>query len=383
MGCNHVFDRSVTGGPMKKRLIVFFIFTISSTSLFAINPNPLISKFKPIYASFTGSPTPLVNGKFGETAWAVKDSSWIALKLETGFTGIFFTWNSTNFMWSDSIGTPGICTEGLPVPEDYLLLISNNSTNGIDGTWLTADSISGNIAAARGHSIDFTGSSWIKMLVTKGSGKIDEIEVFDISNGNDDTWLFIGTSITATAFKRPVPFKDFRYYIMDYVKDFNPRATPAFIRGGIGCLKSDGLAADIKKVLQMSGGVKHCAIEIGTYDAEGGSPDNVKKFTANLQKCIDECRAQQVEPVIARIPATIPDKASWQVHEEYLTAIDGLVKKNKLKPGPDLYTWFSQHPEELKNDGILPNQRGGMSILRLWAEAVWMLYKNTPDEKTN
>jgi lysophospholipase L1-like esterase len=281
-------------------------------------------------------------------------------------------------MWSDSIGSTGQCAEGLPLPEDYLLLVSENSTNGIDGTWKTVDSITGNKVAARGHTVDFNGFIWIKMMVLKGGGKIDEIEIFDISNGNDDTWLFVGTSITANAFKGPVPFKDFRYFIMDYVKEYNPKATPAFIRGGIGCLKSDGLAADLKQILEMAGGVNYLAIEIGTNDAQGGSPDNVKAFTANLQECIDECKAQKVEPIIARIPATNPEKASWQVHEAYLKAVDDLAKKNNLKPGPDLYKWFSQHPEELKDDGVHPNQRGGATILRLWAEAVYMLYKDAP-----
>ena len=366
---------------LKKYHLLYLILFIANTSLFAIKPNPLISKYKPIYASFTGSPTAIVNGKFGETAWAIKDSSWVALKLGEGFSKIFFTWNCINYMWSDSIGSPGTCAEGLPVPEEYLLLVSENSTNGLDGTWKTADSITGNKVAARGHTIKFEGALWIKMLVLKGSGKVDEIEVFDISQGNDDTWLFLGTSITANAFKGPVPFKDFRYFVIDYVKEYNPQATPAFIRGGIGCLKSDGLAADIKKMLQMAGGVKYVAIEIGTNDAQGGSPDNVKTFTKNLQKCINVCKAQKVEPIIARTPATNPEKASWQIHEDYLKAIDNLVKKNKLKPGPDLYQWFSQHSDELKDDGIHPNQRGGTNILRLWAEAVYMLYNGAPAKK--
>ena len=173
------------------------LLMVMTTSLFAIRPNPLISRFKPIYASFSGSPAAIVNGKFGETAWSVSDSSWIAIKLEPGPSKILFTWNSTNYMWSDSIAEPTNCIEQLPLPVDYKILISNNSVNGVDGDWKTVDSVVGNTIAARGHTISFSNSFWAKMFVVRGGGKIDEVEIFDLSNGNDDTWLFLGTGITA------------------------------------------------------------------------------------------------------------------------------------------------------------------------------------------
>ncbi len=370
----HAQDQPLGGGRMKLSRIIPLSVIVTATSLYAIKPNPLVSRFKPIYSSFSGSPAALVNGKFGETAWVIKDSSWVAIKLEQGFSRVFFAWNATNYMWSDSLASPGECTEGLPVPESYLLLLSGNSTNGIDGTWKTADSVTSNSVAARGHTIDFTGFSWIKMLVISGSGKIDEIEVYDMSGGGNDTWLFAGTEITADAFKNPVPFKHFGGFVAEYVKDFSPGATPAIIRGGIRCIRSEGLAADIGDYLKMAGSVGCLAIEVGLNDARGGSADNVKSFSASLQRCIDVCKTNKVRPIIARIPATDPEKASWQVNEAYLKAVDELTAKNGLTPGPDLYSWFIQHPEELKDDGIHPSSRGCASIQRLWAEAVYKLY---------
>lgn len=351
------------------------------TSVPAMEPNPLISRYQPIYASFSGSPTMLVNGKFGETAWTVTDSSWIAINLENDFSAIFFTWNSSNRMWSDSIGNPRDCAEGLPLPVDYQLLISGNSTNGIDGSWKAVDSVSGNVVSSRGHGITFNGNRWVKMFVGKGGGKIDEIEVFDASKGTDDTWFFLGTGITANTFKQPVQIKDFRSYIMEYVKEFNPAATPAFLRGGIGCATSNGLAADINKIIAIAGNVSYFAIEVGTYDAQGGTDENVATFTDNLRTIITTCKSKGIKPVIARVPATNPEKASWQIHEGYLKAIDALTKKYKLIPGPDLYTWFLQHPDELSDGGILPSPRGGASIQRLWAEAVYKQYESKTPKK--
>jgi lysophospholipase L1-like esterase len=366
---------------MHKQYFTAMLFLLSmTTSINAIQANPLISRFKPIYASFSGSPTSLVNGKYGETAWTVSDSSWIAVKLEIGPSKIFFTWNSTNYMWSDSIASPANCAEGLPLPVDYTILVSSNSTNGNDGDWKTVDSIIGNTVAARGHVIDFYNSFWVKMFVQKGSGKIDEIEIYDISNGNDDTWFFMGTSITATAFKGPVQIKNFGHYIMEYVKEFNPNATPAIIRGGIGCATSAGIAADINKFIHVVGNVKFFAIEIGTNDATGGSTDNLAGFTNNLQTIISACKSHGIYPILARIPATNPEKTSWQINDGYLKAIDDLTKKNNLIPGPDLYSWFLNHPEELKDDGIHPSKQGGASIQRLWAEAVYTLYKENGEK---
>jgi lysophospholipase L1-like esterase len=366
---------------LKKFLLLPFLIFAAVSTAFAILPNPLISRFKPIYASFTGSPTSIVNGKFGETAWTITDSSWVAIKLDSGPKKIFMTWNSPNYMWSDVIANPAECAEGLAIPTSYNILVSGNSTNGVDGTWKVTDSITGNSVAARGHVIDFDGQIWVKMEVFSGGGKIDEIEIFDITNSAEDTWFFLGTSITAHIFKKPVPFKDFRYFTMDYVKDFNPKVIPAIIRGGIGCIKASGVAADINKYLEIAGNVNYFAIELGLNDAWGGKTDDLASFTKSMQLIISACRKKGVTPVIARPMATNPEKTSWQINESFLKAIDNLVKKNKLTPGPDLFTWFKQNPEELKEDGIHPNQRGSQSIHRLWAEAVYSLYKPKENAK--
>jgi lysophospholipase L1-like esterase len=179
-----------------------------------------------------------------------------------------------------------------------------------------------------------------------------------------------------------VQIKDFRSYVIEYVKEFNPTATPAYLRGGIGCATSNGFAADIDNILTIAGNVSYFAIEIGTYDAWGGSAENVGKFTDNLRRIITACQAKGIEPVIARIPATDSGKVAWQIPEAYLKVIDELTEKHHLIPGPDLYTWFLQHPDELNDDGIMPSARGGASIQRLWAEAVYKLYDpSTPARK--
>lgn len=363
------------------RLFFSLFIIVTATSSFAtIKPNPLISKFKPIFASFTGSPAALVNGKFGETAWRVSDSSWIACKLTPGPSRILFTWNATNYMWSDVLGQPGTCAEGLAVPVIYQILISDNSSNGSDGTWTVVDSVNDNAVAARSHAITLDGAFWVKMFVIIGKGNIDEIEAFDISDGNDDTWFFVGSGITADAFKKPVQQKTFSFYLSDIVKDYKVTATPAILRGGSNCVTSAGCAIDIAKYLDAAKGIQHIAIELGSTEAAGGEATNVAGFAANIKLIIDACKKRNVEPLFARIPAVNPEVTSWQIHEDFLKTIDAIVKKNKLNPGPDLYTWFLGHPDELSADGIHPTPQGGASIQRLWAEAVYKLYE-APAEK--
>ena len=227
------------------------------------------------------------------------------------------------------------------------------------------------MVAARGHIVDFAGFSWVKMVITSTvNSMFDEMEVFDATNGAEDTWLFVGTSITQMAFKAYVPEKNFG----DYVTEQNPAFTPAYIRGGIGCITMSGLRTDIPRYMQIAGNVKHFAIEIGTNDAWGGDTSDLGAYTIKLQRLIDSCKAYGIEPIVARIPATNTAKISWQINEAFLKAVDSLTKENDLTPGPDFYTWFLEHPEELNNDGVHPAASGAASIQRLWAETALKLY---------
>jgi len=62
------------------------------------------------------------------------------------------------------------------------------------------------------------------------------------------------------------------------------------------------------------------------------------------------------QPIIARLIATNPTQAGWQVNAAFETAIDNLTTQNKLIAGPDLYTYFLNHASEHNSDGIHPMQ---------------------------
>ncbi|MFP5503481.1 MAG: SGNH/GDSL hydrolase family protein, partial [Candidatus Sericytochromatia bacterium] len=108
-------------------------------------------------------------------------------------------------------------------------------------------------------------------------------------------------------------------------------------------------------------------IALGTNDATTGVP--VATFKAQLQQMITSIKGSGRTPMLAR--------TSWSLNPNlprYVQAIDELRAANGLPPGPDLYTHFQSHPEELKADRVHPTATGERSIQRLWAEAVARAY---------
>ena len=186
----------------------------------------------------------------------------------------------------------------------------------------------------------------------------------------------MGTSISQMGMKQFTVDSNFAQLIHARFADYYP----AMLRGGIGCVTSQGVVDALKYYAEYVGNVRYWAIEMGTNDAWGGSNANVETFTKNLQTIIDTAKAHGVTPIIARMIATNPEIAKWQVHQDYLNAIDKLTKDNELPAGPDFYNYFLDHPEELStSDGVHPAEpKGGQSMHRLWAEAVAPLYKDDP-----
>ncbi|NLD91494.1 MAG: SGNH/GDSL hydrolase family protein [Fibrobacter sp.] len=359
------------GNKVVSVTVSFLFLLLIVLNSYAITPNPIISRGKPVFGSPSSNITSLVNGKYGDV-WMVSNGSWAAIDVGTGYTKVLVNWNNTGGSWSDSIASATSCRQGMSIPVDYELLASSNSTDGTDGDWKSVLTIQNNTVSARSHSIDIGGANWVKMSVTKGGGFIDELEVFDLSKGGDDIWFFPGTSITAVSYKSTVPSKNFA----DFVNEKHASYNPAIIRGGIGCINSTTMANDISRYLDMTRNVKYWAIEMGTNDAWGGGTYNLPAYIKNMQKIIDSCKANNIQPIIARMIATDSAKAKWQVHPDFLKAIDSLTEINGLIPGPDLYAYFSKHPEEF-SDGVHPNTTGALSLIRLWAEKMDSLYNET------
>lgn len=351
------------------------VIFVSHTVTTAMIPSPRISKDKPV-ATSGGDGSMVVDGRFNGSAWTVSDGSWIALDIGTGPSRIFFAWNNPAYTWSDVIADPARsdCVQTLSYPVDYTISVSSNSIDGSDGEWTTKETVLGNNVSVRGHLIDFENGRWVKMSIASGGGQLNEIEVFDASDGFEDGWFFAGTSISANAYKSSIINDNFPTLINRNHSSFYP----AMLRGGIPCITSTHFARDISMYLEVVGNCRYWAIEMGTNDAWGGSDANAETFKNNLKKVIDSCRAHGIEPIIARVLGTNSD---WQPNVKFLEAVDELTESNELIEGPDFYQAAIDDPAMLGSDGVHPSDHGADVMHKLWAEKMDFLYTSASTEK--
>lgn len=318
----------------------------------------------------------IVDGTYCTPAWRGTDfPSTLALPVAPVRGDLLLEWNSSGT--SDYISPPGAPTYGLPA--SYTISTSTDSTNGSDGTWREVISVTGNIARTRAHRFPFAGARWVRMTVTTAvpgplgnTFAIDEIELHDASNGTDDTVFFLGDSITAAAFTRcPALQPSFA----TLVHQTDPQWFPAMIDGGVGSINSSYGVSVIQDWLALNPDFHIWAIGYGTNDAWQKVKPEV--FDAQLQTIVDRIKAANRVPVIARIPFATkgPDDADVQALNR---VIDLVTARNGLLPGPDLYTWFRSHTDELGRDGVHPSEAGSLSINRLWYEALRPLYISRP-----
>ncbi len=345
------------------------MLSVTGLSFGAVAPNARLNANVPVYGSPAAGLGNLADGKFGNGSWSLSGGSWVAYKLPSSPGKVVLAWNNPSYAWSDYVTNAVKCAQGtaLTYPTDYEILTSGNSTNGSDGTWTSRLEISGNKVSSRSHAVETATDNWVKMRVTGGSGGLDELGIYDASDGANDTWTFIGTSISSNAFKGTPPATDFVKSVSDGTKGAN---TPAVVKAGIPCILSTDVSNNIGRYLEFGGSSRFWAIEMGTNDAWGGGTGNVQSFKIALQKVVDSAKGRGIRVAIAKPLATNAAKAGWQVNQAFLTAVDDLAKTNDLVVGPDLYSWFLAHPGELNDDGVHPNATGAASIQRLWAEAM-------------
>jgi lysophospholipase L1-like esterase len=343
--------------------------TVSAGGIVA---SPLLSRGKRVagWSSAHFSPASRVNDGNPWTVWEAgrptpEHPAWVAIDIGRGPTRLLLAWSAAgSFNYDETdYGSPGA----------YRIETSADSTDGADGAWKVAVRVDGVDTRARTHVFDFAGQRWVKFVVTGAPEKspngvqIDEIRVHDASHGTSDTWFFMGDSITAFAFGRP-PGKALGF--ADRIHRKHPANDPVVVNGGIGGDKSDEGLLRVDAWLAKNPDARFWALGYGTNDAAGDATDT-SRFRANLQAMIDRVRAAGRVPIMATIP--FASDGHHRSIPQFNAVIDDLARANALPRGPDLYAWFAQHPDELR-DGIHPDDDGISSIDRLWAEAVDGLY---------
>jgi acyl-CoA thioesterase-1 len=336
-----------------------------------LTPAPLISRGKPVSASKRGSNADrLTDGKYKAGVWeagrpTADKPSWVAIDVGVGPEKLFMSWTASGSFNHNETTYGG--------PGSYRVEVSADSTDGEDGTWKTASTVSGNEYRTRAHGIDFAGNRWLRLVITGPTKttyeygvQLDELDIHDISGAADDTWFFIGDSITAFAFDRAPPHQP---SFAELISKKHPGYFPALLNGGNGFEKSSEGLKRLPTLLKEHPEIHFWALGFGTNDAAGDSTETAG-FEQNLDAMVKLVKAAGRVPLIARIPYAPKEHDGIP---KFNAAIDAIAKKNGLMPGPDLYAHFKAHPEEL-SDGLHPNDAGIVSINRLWAAAVDGLY---------
>jgi lysophospholipase L1-like esterase len=358
------------------------------------HPNPIISRAAQVFSSPPNGNF-VVNGQYHNGGWPAgapntASPSWVAIKLTATPTTILASWDDGGtYDYKDPSTTT---VYGLPA--DYHFEVSPDSTNGTDGTWTMATDpsshgpveVTGNQVRTRAHAIDFTGMSWVKMVITAapanangGVVQIGEIDVHDISATGaglpDDTWFFMGDSITAFAYDRQPAHQP---AFPALVHGNAPAYYPAIINGGIGGEKTTDALARIQEALTLNPSYRFFVLGYGTNDSAGDQIP-VATFSSNLQMLIDMVKAAGRVPIIPHIPYTAT--SGHGDIPSYNAAIDALTESNQLQIGPDFYGMFMAHPEYYDcpctthpMDGLHPGDAGMLAMNLAWADAVVSFY---------
>jgi len=348
------------------------------------HPNPIISQGKTVFPTSSA----LVNdGNYHNGGWTTRAANLpasAAINIGAGPTRLLVQWDDGGtYNYKDPAGT---VVYGFPM--GYTIDVSGDSTTGADGTWTSVVTVTDNAVRTRGHVIDFTGKTWVRMTVTaappteSGNGvQIGEIDVHDLSNSPelpDDTWFFMGDSITAFAYDRAAAHQPSFASLIHMALD---PYFPAMINGGIGSeLSANGLAR-LPEALMLNPAYRFFVLGYGTNDANRGGTNGMDTYRSNMQAMIDMVKAAGKIPIIPRIPYA--SNPLYSMTDQYNVIVDELVASNNLIPGPDFYAFFMANPDDFTcppcgpgrtTDGLHPDDTGLQAMNQLWATAAMPLY---------
>ncbi len=340
-------------------------------------PAPLVSRGKRVASRPRGGEV-VVDGVYRTSAaWAgghptPRAPSWVAIEIGAGFSRLLLAWTSS--------GNHDYTDRKYGAPVDYRIETSADSTNGEDGTWRTAVSVTGNPVRTRAHAFDFAGQRWVRLAVTGLSPdvfrwglQVDEIDVHDLSGGRGeaalarqpggfDVWVFFGDSLTSAVFDRA---PEHQPSFAEAVAARHPGHFPAIVGAGYGSLHHSDAVRRIDEVLALNPDAKVIALSFGSNDWDPAA------FRKDLLEVIGRVRAAGKIPIVPRIPFRADAREDFALRLD--AVVDQVTREERLLPGPDLYAFFRAHPERLV-DGLHPDPAGAVEAIRLWAEAVAPLY---------
>ena len=361
-----------------------------------ISPMPVISRGVPAFAS-SGTAS-LADDADYDTMWRSSETtspstpSWLAYDLsgvppaQRQHVDVVFYAVGGDYAEYDIYAKSGAVSYN--APRDYT--IEGNAAPGGGSAaptsgWQSIVSVEGNTLISKQHAMDLTGYSWLRLNVTAINGTTQNfntavnLDVQNASNGIEDSWLFLGDSITAFAMRNDgagIGASSFAELINASKSAFFPAAEGA----GEGAWSSgtaftiaspDGNGTLFDFWIRNFPGRFVC-LSYGTNDGADSSNNGQTTFD-DFVKMIGIVTAAGKVPCIPHVPWA--EDAAHQTSAQFINGrIDALYATYPaIVRGPDLYSILEGHTEWFQ-DNLHPNPQGRETYRAAWASAVLTLY---------
>jgi hypothetical protein len=358
-----------------------YVFAASSTPTTSpvssyVQPMSLISRNVPAYASSSanGNDASKANNANDGDFWeAATTASWLAYDLSGVPTqkrkhvvlAWWVLWKELYERFGYAEGTPNAYT------------IEVNAASGGTGIapttgWQVVATIDTNIFGMRIHEFDMSGYNWVRINIksvrpTLTTGVHLDMDIYDAVNGNSDSWLFLGDSITWISWAN----EHFVGGPFQKISTLYPEYYALNTNGGMGGAGLQDLVDNIDAILDAHP-VRFYTISHGT----NGSSDPAVYYN-QLETVVKKIIAKGKVPIVPTLIGSPGNAAKgpamnakiYELYQNYPQVI----------PGPDLWSIFKDHSEWF-SDPVHPNNTGIDVYRRTWE--TWMI-QNMYKRQTN
>ena len=257
-------------------------------------------------------------------------SKWASIDVGTGYAKLLLGWQDVGYQDYGPSFYSASDYQSATSPLGYLIKTSADSTDGNDGSWTTAVTVTDNPVRTRTHVVPFTGMRWVRFEVTaaglSASGaaldvRLDEIELHDYSAVGDgdftDGYFVMGDSITKISFSRSGGPNE----LDNLITAQRPAYTPALVEAGNGGETLPNALAHLQtdKWLTYAEGLTFVTLAYGTNDSWGANTAAGAKFEATLRSIITLLTAANRVPILPRIP--------WNTVSAHLDEFNAVIDK--------------------------------------------------------
>jgi lysophospholipase L1-like esterase len=246
--------------------------------------------------------------------------------------------------------------------------------------WVTSVTVTNNHYHSRTHLVDMTGYNWIRINVTASDGSSGNndaainFDVHDASQGANDSWFFLGDSITQDGmhhYEHDSNGASVGNNFSEGIAAARPGYFPAFEDAGIGGLWSTDGAQNINTWLALTP-AKYIGLSYGSNDANAcSSPTD---FYNHYVTMVNAVLAAGRIPVIPTIPGSKTANIT-NCGPGFNAQIQNIYNAYpQVIHGPDLWTFFRNNPGLISGDNLHPNAAGYAAMRQQWVNAVLSLY---------